>query len=117
MATYSDRPLEVQRQEIRGKTVIFLKGSLSTGSVDRVNQEFADVVRLRSPATVVELSDLDFIGSAGLGSLINLERESKAHKGTVRLVNPQPGVRGVLDTTRLTQFFEVYSNLDDALAP
>jgi anti-anti-sigma regulatory factor len=51
----------------------------------------------------------------GLGAIIAGHLRARRHNGEIRLARPQPAVMQLLETTRLTKLFCVYSGVDDAL--
>jgi anti-sigma B factor antagonist len=61
----------------------------------------------------VDLSEIEFIDSAGVGVLVALFKNSRLRGGRARFCGLRPGVRGVLEIIRLDQIFEIY---DDAAA-
>ncbi len=55
----------------------------------------------------IDLSETRFIDSSGLGALISLHKTMCARQGQVRLVNPSPTCRQLLELTRLHRTFEI----------
>ena len=55
----------------------------------------------------IDLSQTTFIDSCRLGALIALQKSAWRHKGTVRLLNPQPAVNQILELTRMHHIFEI----------
>lgn len=49
----------------------------------------------------VDLSEARFMDSYGLGSLIALNRIAQKREGNLRVLNPSPLVRSILDRTRM----------------
>lgn len=118
-------------------SVISVKGDLDASSyLDLVNtaqQLYDEGTRY----LLLDLSDLAFISSAGLASLhmvtklfrgersdpaqgwtafkeVDREREREMQKN-VKLLNPSSEVDKVLDTVGFKRFFEVYTDLDEAV--
>ncbi len=118
-------------------SVVHIKGDLDASSylqlVDTTQKLYDAGVRY----LLLDLSDLDFISSAGLASLhiitkmfrgekadtedgwgtykaIDRERES-GFQQNVKLLNPSHEVDQVLETVGFKQFFEVYTDLDKAI--
>jgi anti-sigma B factor antagonist len=58
----------------------------------------------------VDLSKTTFIDSCGLGALISLHKTACSRNGTVRLLNPTPGVSQILELTRMHRIFEIIRN-------
>lgn len=55
----------------------------------------------------IDLSQMEFVDSAGLGSLVALRKTASEHNGRVRLINPSPHVQQILELTRLHRVFEI----------
>lgn len=118
-------------------SVVALKGDLDASSylalVDAVQKLYNAGVR----HMILDLSNLAFISSAGLASLhiitkmfrgervdpedgwgtykaIDRDRESGLQKN-VKLLNPSAEVNQVLETVGFKQFFEVYTNPEEAV--
>jgi anti-anti-sigma factor len=56
---------------------------------------------------VVDLSQVQFIDSSGLGGLIALQQAARDADGELALRDPSPAVRRVLDVTQTAPVFEV----------
>jgi len=72
---------------------------------------FRDEVRtaMREPLRNIEidLSQALFLDSCGLGVLVALHKTACNRNGLVRLINPAPAVRQILELTRMHRIFEV----------
>jgi anti-anti-sigma factor len=55
----------------------------------------------------VDMSLTGAIDSAGLGALVSVHRFFASRQGQVRLLNPVPVVKKVLDLTQLSKSFEI----------
>ena len=55
----------------------------------------------------IDLSQTSFLDSHGLGSLISLHKTTCSRNGTVRLLNPTPGVQQLLELTRMHRLFDI----------
>lgn len=55
----------------------------------------------------IDLSQTAFVDSCGLGALIALHKTACDRHGTLRLLNPCPGVEQILELTRLHRVFEI----------
>lgn len=59
----------------------------------------------------IDLSDIHFIDSSGLGALIGLHKTTRVRNGGVRLLNPTPQVEQILRLTRTNRLFEVVKRI------
>lgn len=64
---------------------------------------------------VLELSNVEFIDSSGLGALMRLMQGARAKGGDVKLCGVTPKTRKVLEMTHLLQQFEVYEAIEEAI--
>jgi len=64
---------------------------------------------------VLDLSKIDHLDAGGLGALLMLRRWASQQRVQIKLVDPSPVVRRVLDATHLTSVFEI-SSLEQALS-
>lgn len=55
----------------------------------------------------IDLSEMSHLDSCGLGTLISLQKTTNSRKGSVRLLNPNPGVQQILELTRMHRIFEI----------
>jgi anti-sigma B factor antagonist len=58
----------------------------------------------------IDLSQTLLLDSCGLGTLISLHKTTSNRQGAVRLLNPAPGVRQILELTRMHRIFEIVKN-------
>ena len=65
---------------------------------------------------ILDLSDLQYISSAGLRVLMLAAKRSKAQNGTLLLTSLQPLVREIFEISRFTMVFDITPSLRDALA-
>ncbi|MFH1279610.1 MAG: STAS domain-containing protein [Candidatus Eisenbacteria bacterium] len=92
-----------------------LKGELDADNVEELNRFFKDGDGTGETRIVLDLSELDYVDSSGLGSFVRLMKESRARGGDVRLVGPTNEVKKVLELTRLNRVFDVRETVVEAI--
>ncbi|MEV6283677.1 anti-sigma factor antagonist [Kribbella sp. NPDC051770] len=65
---------------------------------------------------VVDLAEVEFMDSSGLGVLVGAHKESLAHGGALVVVGPRPRIQKILRITKLDKVFTVYPTLDGLTA-
>lgn len=115
MTTSSNKPLRLEVVRRGATPVLKVSGSASMGEADRFREKLAELAGERPPVIVLDLSEMDFISSLGLGAIITGHLKCRHHHGQIRLVNPTPAVRELLETTRLSTLFGIYDSVDKAL--
>ena len=65
---------------------------------------------------VIDLSEVRFIDSSGLGALVSGYKNASARNGNLKLCALQPQVKSMFELTRLHRVFEIYPGAEEALA-
>ncbi|MHC4063483.1 MAG: STAS domain-containing protein [Planctomycetota bacterium] len=110
-----DHPLHIELRPHGEALVCKLSGSATMETCERLNDRLADAAEGRPNLLVIDMADLDFICSLGLGSIVAAYLRARRHDGALRLAAPVPAVREVFEVTRLVTLLSVYDSTDEAL--
>jgi N-acetylglucosaminyldiphosphoundecaprenol N-acetyl-beta-D-mannosaminyltransferase len=69
-----------------------------------------------NPFLILDFAETDFLTSAGLAVLVQLQRRAKERGGALRLVVTNPDVLRVLELVRFDRVFELFESVDAAAA-
>jgi len=64
---------------------------------------------------VIDLKDVRFIDSSGLGALVSGFKNATTCQGDLRLSSLQPQVKSMFELTRLHRVFEIFTSTSEAL--
>ena len=132
--------MEINVTQEKGKvpvSVVHIKGDLDASSYLELVNTAQKLYNAGVRSLLLDLAELVFLSSAGLASLnivtrmfrgekadaedgwgtykaIDRDRES-GMQSNVKLLNPLPEVDNVLDTVGFKQFFEIYTDLEEAV--
>lgn len=95
--------------------LLTLKGDLDYGECATLRMSIDRILKASPPSTIVDLSELDYLDSSGLGLLLSLSKEYGAQGGRLVLVTNET-VDNILSLTRLNGIFSTASSLEDAEA-
>lgn len=96
--------------------IIDFKGRLAVGVGDEVLPHvISEVLEEGFKKILLNLSDMDYIDSNGLGELVQSLKTSKRYGASLRLLKPQDRVAKTLRLTNLLPMFSVYESESDAL--
>jgi anti-sigma B factor antagonist len=111
----SDQPLRVER--VAGSraehTILRLTGPLTLSNLF----EFQSLVRAeKAPVVIIDLTNVPYVDSAGIGSLMGayVSRQKDGH--SLPLVGVNQRVKDALEVTRVLPFFSVYPSVAEAEA-
>lgn len=98
--------------EHEGRTVLALSGDVAGGG--GLTRQAVELMEQSRDGLIIDLSDVRFINSGGLGDLVQVVARANTRNARVILASPSPFVTGVLHTTQLNRFFQVAATLDAA---
>ena len=105
------------KTEDGGELLIFkLRGSLDLATSPTIRAALTDAADKGKRHIVVDLTQLEFLDSTGLGALIGAHRRASEHGGTFRLIVSDGPIARLLNITGLIRVIATYHNLEDAKA-
>ncbi|MCO6439225.1 MAG: STAS domain-containing protein [Phycisphaerae bacterium] len=108
--------MELNIEKADRVTIARAQGDLSASEADSVAEELQDLVGGDQARLIVDLAGVKIVDSTGLALLMQLVTRARLSGGRVVLAAPPPFVQGVLEVTRLDQWFEVFPTPEAALA-
>ena len=100
--------LELAVRRDAGETaLVSLRGELALPTASRLREVLVDLLRSGRTSIVLDLSDLTFIDSAGLGVLIGGLRRAQLHGGDLALAGARPRILHVLAVAGLSGAFRM----------
>jgi len=116
MASLPSESLQIEVQPAGPAAVVRLIGSADMNVTDLLRDRLVQLVDAGNHILVLELSQLKFINSMGLGAIIAAHLRCRHCKTEIRLVSPQQPIRDMLRITRLDRLFGIFDSLDAAMA-
>ena len=90
-----------------GKLVYALEGEIDIGATKALHARIAELADATEGDVVLDLSDVSFVDSSGLFTLIVLRDVVQTSGRRFVLAAPQSEVRRVLDLTGMLEFFTI----------
>ena len=111
----SEEPVNFEEQA--DVTVAALQDTELTASIGEVLQgKLLELTTADRPVKfVLELSNLRFLGSVGLGMLVVFLKRIKAHEGRLALAGLTGHCRNVIEVTGLCKILDLYKDVPSAL--
>ncbi len=109
--------MELTRRQIGNVLVLSFAEpvSLEGGTSAQLKERIRSVITEERKRLVVDLGNVTFIDSSGLGALISALKVLRANGGDLKLANVSEPVRSILEITRLLRVFETYPTAESAL--
>lgn len=106
--------MPLTRHSVGPVDVVTLDGRLDAAAAGPVRQELKELIGSGRTRLVVNLAGVGFVDSSGLFALVASFKAARAVGGDVALVGLTPGVRSIVELTRLHRVFEIFD--DEAVA-
>lgn len=100
--------------QVGGCAVVRAGGEIDSRTVHDFREAVDEAASLASHV-VIDLADVRFVDSSGLGGLIVARNNARERGGSMALVSPPPVVRRLLGSTRLHDVFAIYNSLAEAI--
>ena len=107
--------LEVQQLE-GGIERVKLSGRLDSAGVQEIDHRLSALTAARQAFILVDLSQVPFLASVGIRTLLTNARVLRQRGGKMALLNPQSLVEEVLKVTGIESIIPVFHDLDAASA-
>ncbi|MFZ1938289.1 MAG: STAS domain-containing protein [Terracidiphilus sp.] len=109
--------LAIASREVDGVTVLDLSGriTLGEGSV-QLRDAIRDSIGKGQKKMLLDLGDVNYIDSSGLGELVSAYTSAKNQGATVKLLKLTKKVHDLLQLTKLYTVFDIYDDEASAIA-
>src|SRR5580698_2677950 len=108
--------IKVQVREAPGDCyVVELSGEIDVYTSPKVKDAVSDLIDRGVYNLVINLENVRYIDSTGLGVLIGGLKRVREHGGTVNLVCTNPQIRKIFDITGLVKIFGIFDSEDAAM--
>ena len=107
--------LSLQSRLVGGVTVMKYGGRIVDGVESALLQEQVDAVLAECPFIVLDIAEVDFVDSSGLGLLVRLLSRLRAAGGDLKLCSASNRIGEILRITRLLTVFDVHDSEDAAV--
>jgi anti-sigma B factor antagonist len=105
-----------EKTQVGEVAVVKPKENLEASNSSAVKKFLIDSIEGESNRMVVDLTELRFVDSSGLGALIAALKTAQAKGGDVRLCGLSSSVQTIFELTRLNRVFKMFGSVDEAVA-
>lgn len=95
---------------------ITLDGRLDIAGTQAIDMPFTALTTTRKAGILVDMGKVSFLASIGMRTLLSCAKAASNRGGQMVLVNPQPPLKEVLDTSGVTSLIPVFPDIESAIA-
>lgn len=103
-------------EKIKNFSVLTIQNErIDAHNSSELKEYLLDLIESGENPIIVQLKQVRFIDSSGLGALLFGHKQLAAKSGRLILTNIQPQVLSMFELTRLTRVFEIYTDINEVL--
>ncbi len=106
---------EVKRKDIQDVSIVHLKGYLDAHTASEFENMLQNLVDENRVKIVVNLSELSYISSAGLGVFMGFIEDVRNKNGDIKLAEPTEKVYRVFDLLGFPVLYEIFKQETEAI--
>lgn len=106
----------VAQQEVGGFPVVSIKGEIDVYSAPQLKDALTELLGAGSSAVVVDLTDVGFLDSTGLGALVAARTSATDADIRLPIVSDRDRILKLFRITGLDGVFEIHPTVDAAVA-
>ena len=107
--------LDISVQSLKRVDLITLSGRVDSSTAPDLEETLEDRIDKGRYNLVLDLSDVNYLSSAGLRALVSALRTCKKKGGDVRIANPSERVSEVMSLAGLDSLFTMYDDVTVAV--
>jgi anti-sigma B factor antagonist len=107
--------LDVETVQRDDASILALRGEIDVYTAPRLRQAIWDLIEGGSRRIVVDLANVDFLDSTGLGVLVEGLRRAKSREGDLSVVATQEKILKIFDITGLNRAFSIHGSVEEAV--
>lgn len=109
-----DLTLETREQD--GHTLVAVGGEIDVYTAPRLRDKITELVNSGHHSLIIDMENVDFLDSTGLGVLVGGLKKIRAQDGTMSLICSQDRLLKIFKITGLAKVFTIYSSETAALS-
>jgi anti-sigma B factor antagonist len=108
--------LTLTTREAGGRTIVAVGGEIDVYTAPKLRDTITDLVAAGSYHLVIDMTEVEFLDSTGLGVLVGGLKKVRANNGSLELVCTTDRLLKIFKITGLAKVFVIHSSPEAALA-
>lgn len=102
--------MEVLHHEIKNMDVLTVRGRIDVRTSQELKKEVLSVLDSGSRDVCLEFSNVEYMDTSGLGSVVGLFKEARKRDITLTIANPSNFIQGLFKLTQMDKIFPVIND-------
>jgi len=102
--------MKISTRQIGSVTIVDISGRIALEQTARLRRLVHDLLGNGHRQIILNLADVEWIDSAGLGCLVGSFTSARKRSGDLKLLNPSERVRNTMRITKLDTVFDIMND-------
>lgn len=102
--------LDIQLQEEQQKNIVFLSGEVDVYTASKLKESLTPLAEQENKELVVDLSNINYIDSTGLGIFIGALKATEKSNSTLKLTGLNERVKKLFEITGLNEVIDIQAD-------
>lgn len=107
--------MDIDIKEMGEHKVIEVSGEVDLYNVSELKKALFSVTDGSHQSVIVDMKDVNYMDSSGIGALVAGQKKMKAHNGRFALMNVHDDVLNILKLATLDRFFKIYESEEEII--
>ena len=107
--------LSLQTREVDSRTIVAVGGEIDVYTAPKLRDKITELVADGVYDIVIDMEEVEFLDSTGLGVLVGGLKKGRAHDGTMELICSQDRLLKIFRLTGLAKVFTIHDSESAAL--
>jgi len=108
--------IKIVTKEVKKAHIIEVQGEIDVYTSPRVKETINELIEKEQYNLIINLEDVRYIDSTGLGVLIGALKKVREHNGSINLICTNPQIKKIFNITGLVKIFGIYKNQEEAIS-
>ena len=107
--------MDIEFRDYGEHKIISVSGEVDLYNVSDLKKALFSVTDGKYNSVVVDMKNVNYMDSSGIGALVAGQKKMKAHNGKFALINIHDDVLNILKLATLDRFFRIYDTEEELL--
>lgn len=107
--------LSVKTEKRADILILKAKGYIDSVTSPEIEHAVGEVISKKNYKIVIDLSEVDYVSSAGWGIFVGYVKTARQNKGDIKFAHMKKEVLEIFELLDFTNILEYYKNADDAI--
>jgi len=106
--------LNFESRDSNGIRIIKISGDIDAYHSPKLKEQMEEVVKGDLKMIILDFSEVPYIDSAGLGTLVSILRDTRNYQKELKIAGLRKNIKRIFEMTRLDNIFKIYDTIEEA---